>query len=158
MFVPLTNITLADLEPREVQDGAAISIFFRQLGGSFGIAGMAALLTRFTMQARDALGANLGANDPMVLRRLSAMTGAFMSRGVDADAAQRMALTALDRQLLGQASAIAFSKVYLLSGLILVMTLPLLVIRQAHTANCVRGTIGRSGVSPARTTELLLHA
>jgi DHA2 family multidrug resistance protein len=64
MFVPLTNITLADLEPREVQDGASISIFFRQLGGSFGIAGMAALLTRFTMQARDALGAHLGAGDP----------------------------------------------------------------------------------------------
>ena len=135
MFVPLTNITLADLETREVQDGAAISIFFRQLGGSFGIAGMAALLTRFTMQARDALGAHLGAGDPMVLQRLSAMTRAFVARGADADAAQRMALTVMDRQLLGQASAIAFSKVYLLSGVILVLTLPLLLlVRQTKPA------------------------
>jgi MFS transporter, DHA2 family, multidrug resistance protein len=140
MFVPLTNITLADLAPREVQDGASISIFFRQLGGSFGIAGMAALLTRFTVQARDALGAHLSAGDPMVLQRVSAMTRAFMTKGIDSDAAQRMALTVLDRQLLGQASAIAFAKVYLLSGLILVLTLPLLLLVR-HTRPGAPGAV-----------------
>jgi len=139
MFVPLTNITLADLEPREVQDGASISIFFRQLGGSFGIAGMAALLTRFTMQARDALGAHLSAGDPTVMQRMSAMTSAFMARGADADAAHRMALTVFDRQLLGQASAIAFSKVYLLSGLLLVLTLPLLMFVRHTRPNAPAG-------------------
>ena len=140
MFVPLTNITLADLEPREVQDGAAISIFFRQLGGSFGIAGMAALLTRFTAQARDALGAHLGAGDPIVLQRLSSMTSGFMTRGIDADAAKRMALTVMDRQLMGQASAIAFSKVYLLSGLILAMTVPLLLLVRQTKPSASSGT------------------
>ena len=34
----------------------------------------------------------------------------------------------MDRQLYAQASAIGFSKVYLLSGLILVLTLPLLLL------------------------------
>lgn len=128
MFVPLTNITLADLAPREVQDGASISIFFRSLGGSFGIAGMAALLTRFTAQARDALGAHMGASDPLVLQRVGTMARAFAARGLDADAAQRMAYSILDRQLLGQASAIAFSKVYLVSGVVLASTLPLLLL------------------------------
>ena len=128
MFVPLTNITLADLDPREVQDGAAISIFARSLGGSFGIAGMAALLTRFTMQAREALGANLGANDPMVMQHLGAITRGLATRGLDADAAHKAALSIMDGQLYAQASAIGFSKVYLLSGLILVMTLPLLLL------------------------------
>ena len=128
MFVPLTNITLADLEPREVQDGASLSVFFRSLGGSFGIAGMAALLTRFTVQARDALGAHLGASDPLVLQRLGSMTGALAARGMDSETAQRTALTLMDRQLYAQASAIGFSKVYLLSGLILVLTLPLLLL------------------------------
>lgn len=127
MFVPLTNITLADLPQREVPDGAAISNFFRQLGGSFGIAGMATLLTRFTMQARDALGVHMSSTDPLALQRLGAITRAFVARGMDTDKAQRAALAVMDRQLLGQASAIAFSKVYLLSGIILAMTLPLLL-------------------------------
>jgi DHA2 family multidrug resistance protein len=88
---------------------------------------MATLLTRFTTQARDALGAHLSATDPIVVQRLGAMTRAFVARGMDTDAARRVAIAMLDRQVLGQASAIAFSKVYLLSGLILAMTLPLLL-------------------------------
>jgi len=128
MFVPLTNVTLADLSPREIPDGTAISIFFRQIGGSFGIAGMATLLTRFTAQAREALSVHLSSTDPDVLQRVGTMTRAFMARGVDSAAAQRMAYSILDRQVLGQASVIAFSKVYLLSGLILAATLPLLLL------------------------------
>ncbi len=128
MFVPLSNITLADLDHRELPDGTAISNFFRQLGGSFGIAGMATLLTRFTTQARDALGAHLSATDPATLQRLNGLTHALMGRGMDAGTAHQAALSIMDRQLLGQASAIAFSKVYLLSGLILAATLPLLLL------------------------------
>jgi DHA2 family multidrug resistance protein len=73
------------------------------------------------------------------MQRMSAMTSAFMARGADADAARRMALTVFDRQLLGQASAIAFSKVYLLSGLLLVLTLPLLMFVRHTRPNAPSG-------------------
>lgn len=126
MFVPLTNVTLADLSPREIGHGAALSNFFRQLGGSFGIAAMATLLTRYTQQARAALLEHVTAYDQASLERMSMLSRAFESRGSDAGAARRMALTVMDRQVQQQASVIAFSKVYLLSGAILLATLPLL--------------------------------
>ena len=39
-----------------------------------------------------------------------------------------MALTVLDRQIFAQASVMAFSKIYLISGVLLVSALPLLLL------------------------------
>ena len=128
MFVPLTNITLADLAPREIPAGAALSNFFRQLGGSLGIAAMATLLTHYTQQARAVLTEHVTGYDPVSLERLGALTRGFMSRGTDAVTARQLALRVIDRQVLGQANVIAFGKVYLLSGAILLATLPLLLL------------------------------
>jgi DHA2 family multidrug resistance protein len=52
MFVPLTTITLAQLSPRELPQGVGLYSFFRQLGGSFGIAGIATLVARYTGASR----------------------------------------------------------------------------------------------------------
>ena len=128
MFVPLTNITLADLSPRELPTGAALSNFFRQLGGSFGIAGIATLLTRYTAQARAALAEHVTAYDTVSRERLAMIINGFMARGADPTTARQMALTALDRQVNGQASVIAFGKIYILSGFILMCSLPLLLL------------------------------
>jgi DHA2 family multidrug resistance protein len=128
MFVPLTNITLADLAPREIPAGAALSNFFRQLGGSLGIAAMATLLTHYTQQARAVLTEHVTAYDPVSLERVGMMTRGFMGRGADEATARRLALSVIDRQMLSQANVIAFGKVYLLSGAILLATLPLLLL------------------------------
>jgi DHA2 family multidrug resistance protein len=128
MFVPLTNITLADLAPREIAAGAALSNFFRQLGGSLGIAAMATLLTHYTQQARSVLTEHVTGYDAVSLERLGMLTRGFMGRGADAATARQLALRVIDRQVLGQANVIAFSKVYLLSGAILLATLPLLLL------------------------------
>lgn len=128
MFVPLTNLTLADLEPREIAAGAALSNFFRQLGGSLGIAAMATLLTHYTQQARAVLAEHVTAYDPASIERVAMLARGFMGRGSDPAAARQLALAAIDRQLLAQANVIAFGKVYLLSGAILLATLPLLLL------------------------------
>jgi DHA2 family multidrug resistance protein len=128
MFVPLTNITLASLAPKEIGQGAAVSNFFRQLGGSLGIAVMATLLTRYTIQAHGVLLDHVSAYDPNVLQRVSGITQAFIARGSDPIAAHAMALRAIDGEALGQANVIGFSKVYMLSGWVLLCTLPLLAL------------------------------
>ena len=128
IFVPLTNITLADLEPREIAAGAALSNFFRQLGGSLGIAAMATLLTHYTQQARAVLTEHVSAYDPISLERVALLTRGFTGRGADPATARQLALAVIDRQVLGQANVIAFGKVYLLSGVILMATLPLLLL------------------------------
>jgi DHA2 family multidrug resistance protein len=55
------------------------------------------------------------------------MANGFMSRGLDPNAARQMALGAIDRQLTVQASVIGFSKVFVLSGFILLASVPLLL-------------------------------
>jgi len=138
MFVPLTNITLASLPPRDIGQGAAVSNFFRQLGGSLGIAVMATMLTHYTQHAHAVLLEHVSAYDPAALQRVATITRGFMSRGFDAGAAHSTALRAIDAQALGQANVIAFSKVYQLSGWVLLATVPLLLlVRQTKRAEKV---------------------
>ena len=133
MFVPLTTITLAELAPREIPQGTGLYNFFRQLGGSFGIAGIATLLARYTAQYRAVLGEHVTRADPMTLARVNLLTRGMMARGADAITAQRRALTILDRQLLGQASVIAYSRIYMLSALLILALIPLLtLVRQTR--------------------------
>ncbi len=137
MFVPLTTITLAELSPTELPQGTGLYNFFRQLGGSFGIAGISTLIIRFTAENRANLVQHISLSDPATLARLEALTHGFMSRSVDFWTAQRRALAVIDGEVMRQASVIAYSRVYVLSALILLLLIPLLLL--------VRRTRGAAG-------------
>jgi DHA2 family multidrug resistance protein len=64
--------------------------------------------------------------DPTSLGRLNSITNGLLARGVNPITAKQQALMILDRQVQAQASVLAFSRIYILSGIILVATLPLL--------------------------------
>ena len=135
MFVPLTTITLAELSPRELPQGVGLYSFFRQLGGSFGIAGIATLVARYTSQFRAVLGEHLAMNDPIALGRLETLARGMVARGTDRWTARQRAMALLDRQLFGQASVIAYSRIYMLAaGLILLLIPLLLLVRQTKGA------------------------
>jgi DHA2 family multidrug resistance protein len=137
MFVPLTTVTLAELSPQELPQGTGLYNFFRQLGGSFGIAGIATLLARYTAQLRQVLGDHVAAGDPGALARVNGLTNAMVARGADMWTARQRALTLIDHQLTAQASVIAYSRIYLLSALLILGLIPLLLL--------VRQTRGSSG-------------
>ncbi len=128
MFVPLTTITLAQLSPRELPQGVGLYSFFRQLGGSFGIAAIATLVVRYTAQYRDILGEHLSTNDPQALGRIDMLTRGMIARGADAAAAHQRALSLLNQELLGQASVIAYSKIYVLAAGLILLLIPLLLL------------------------------
>jgi DHA2 family multidrug resistance protein len=135
MFVPLTTITLAELSPTELPQGTGLYNFFRQLGGSFGIAGIATLLARYTTQLRAMLGDHVAYGDPTVTARVNALTSGMMARGADAWTAKQRALTLIDHQLVGQASVLAYSRIYMLSALLILCLIPLLLlVRQTKGA------------------------
>jgi DHA2 family multidrug resistance protein len=100
----------------------------RQLGGSLGIAISATLLSRFTAQSRALLAEHIVTGDPLTFARVDLITRGLVSKGVNAIAAKQQALAVLDRQLQGQASVLAFSRLYLLSGMALICALPLLLL------------------------------
>jgi DHA2 family multidrug resistance protein len=128
IFVPLTNASMAELRTRELAQGTGMFNLTRQLGGSLGIAISATLLSRFTAQSRALLAEHVVVGDPAAMTRVEGITRALMAKGADAVSAKQQALFILDRQLQGQASVLAFSKLYLLSGIALVLALPLMLL------------------------------
>jgi DHA2 family multidrug resistance protein len=128
IFVPLTSTTMAELHTSELAQGTGLYNLTRQLGGSLGIAIMATLLTRFTVTQKALLTEHVVAGDAAVQARLDLITRGLMAHGMSAITAKSAALAVLDRQVTAQASVLAFSKIYLLSGLLLVCALPLLLL------------------------------
>jgi DHA2 family multidrug resistance protein len=139
IFVPLTNATMADLDVTQLHQGTGLFNLTRQLGGSLGIALMATLLARFIKGQKALLTEHVVSTDPNVLARMDAMTRALMAKGSTAGAAKLQAIAILDRQVTAQASVLAFSKIYLISGLALVGALPLLLLFKTGRA---RGAVG----------------
>ena len=126
MFVPLTTIALAPLSPAELAQGAGLYNFFRQLGGSLGIAGIATLLTRYTAQFKAVLAEHVTAGAG--LDRLNQLTQAMIARGADPWTAKQRAYLLLDRTLGAQASVIAYGRIYVLAAAIIVALIPLLLL------------------------------
>ncbi|MFI5257369.1 MAG: DHA2 family efflux MFS transporter permease subunit [Gemmatimonadales bacterium] len=128
IFVPLTGATMAELDDSELAQGTGMFNLTRQLGGSLGIAISATLLSRFTAQSRALLAEHVSVGDPMTLARVNGITQALIAKGSDVLSAKQQALMILDRQLQGQASVLAFSKLYLLSGVALMLSVPLMLL------------------------------
>lgn len=128
MFVPLTTITLAALDRRELGQGTGLYNFFRQLGGSFGIAGIATLLTRETAIAKATLAEHLVRGDATVTSRVEGIAHGLSQRAGDVHIAHTQALALIDRQVAAQASVIAYSKIYVLAAFIMIALVPLLLL------------------------------
>jgi DHA2 family multidrug resistance protein len=141
IFVPLTNASMAELKMTELAQGTGMFNLTRQLGGSLGIAVMATLLTRFTRESKSLLTEHVTTVDPISLGRLDQITGGLIARGMNPIMAKQQALMVLDRQIGAQASVLAFSRIYFLSGLILLCALPLLLL--------FRTGKGRGAMGPA---------
>jgi DHA2 family multidrug resistance protein len=132
---------MAELKVRELAQGTGMFNLTRQLGGSLGIAIMATLLTRYTTQTKQLLTEHVTTMDPMTLGRLDQITRTLLARGMNASVAHQQALLVLDRQIGAQSSVLSFSRIYLLSGAILLCSLPLLFL--------FRTGKGRGSVGPA---------
>ena len=134
IFVPLTGATMAELKTSELAQGTGMFNLTRQLGGSLGIAISATLLSRFTAQSRALLAEHVVAGEPNAVARVEGITRALIAKGMNAVLAKQQALAIIDRQLQAQASVLAFSRLYLLSGLALVSALPLMLLFRSGKA------------------------
>ena len=139
IFIPLTGASMAELTPGEIPQGTGMFNLTRQLGGSLGIAIVATVLQRFTTQAKQLLAEQVTVTGPEALARLDVLTRAMASRGLDATAAHQQALMVMDRMVSGQASVIAFSRIYMMSGLALCCAIPLMLFwRHGKTRSAVQ--------------------
>ena len=128
IFVPLTGAAVADLRTDQLAQGTGLFNLARQLGGSFGIAVTATLLSRFTEQSREALLPHLAAGSPSATGWLQQAVTRLASLGSSLPEAQQRAHALLEAALRQQASMVAFEKVFLTMGLTFVAALPLLLL------------------------------
>ena len=128
IFVPLTGATMADLPTSDLAQGTGLFNVTRQLGGSLGIAIMATLLTHFVVTEKAVLATHIVSGDPYVQTRLMMIARGLISRGVDPGAANTISVAMLDREVTAQASVLAFSRIYMLSGMLLICALPVLLL------------------------------
>ncbi len=128
IFVPLTNASMAEMSVRDLAQGTGMFNLTRQLGGSLGIAIMATLLTRFSAAQKALITEHVTNTDAASLARLDMVARGLVARGINPIVAKQQALAILDQQISAQGSVLAFSRIYLLSGAILLAALPLLLL------------------------------
>jgi DHA2 family multidrug resistance protein len=128
MFIPLNSIALAELAPRDLASGTGLFNLTRQLGGSIGIAVMATSLNHITKAKKALLTDHLVATAPDVQARVDGLTHALMAKGASLSVAHQQALAVMDRSVGVQASVLAFSRIYLISGFVLLSAMPLMLL------------------------------
>jgi DHA2 family multidrug resistance protein len=128
IFVPLTNLALADLPMSRIANGTGLFNLMRQLGGSVGIALSATLLQRFTAIHRADLAANVTMYAEATRERLATITSALISRGELPVLAQTKAIGFLNGIVTQQALMLSFEQLFLLFGSAFVLSLPLLLL------------------------------
>src|SRR5262249_47114522 len=126
IFVPLTNLALADLPMSKIPNGTGLFNLMRQLGGSVGIALSATLLQRFTAIHRADLAANVTPYADATRERLATITQALIARGDVPAIAQTKAIGFLNGIVTRQAMMLSFEQLFLLFGMVFVISLLLL--------------------------------
>jgi DHA2 family multidrug resistance protein len=128
IFVPLTGLTVANLQPQQLGQGTAMFNLSRQLGGSIGIAVAASLVTHYEERARNAMLPHLDPSDPRVAGWLHQVTGAMQRLGASAQDATMRAYQILELKLRQQAAMLAYEKIFLTMGIVFTCALPLLLL------------------------------
>ncbi|MFL5508785.1 MAG: hypothetical protein ACJ79J_04245, partial [Gemmatimonadaceae bacterium] len=92
-------------------------------------------LSHYTAQFRAILAEHISIGDPTTMTRIDMLTRGLVAKGADQWTARARALELLDRQLMGQASVIAYSRIYVLSASLILGLIPLLLlVRQTKGA------------------------
>jgi len=126
IFVPLTNLAMAELPMSKIAQGTGLFNLMRQLGGSVGIALSATLLQRFTTMNRAVLASDVTIYNPVLQQRLGGLTAKLIASGTPPAVAQSQALGVINGQVTAQAMMLSFEHMFMLFGGTMVCLLPLL--------------------------------
>src|SRR5207244_13648696 len=110
LFVPLTNLALADLPMSKIPNGTGLFNLLRQLGGSVGIAISATLVQRFTAIHRADLIANVTQYSAVARERLAGIVARLVATGTPPALADAKALAIVNGQVTRQALMLSFEQ------------------------------------------------
>lgn len=126
MFLPLSLAALGSLPRSEVGSGSGFFNLSRQLGGTFGIAGLTVLLDHQQAVHRSQLVNQLDEANPLLQQRLQVLEGGIgAASGGDGHA---QALAVLSHQVDLQAALLAYGDVFRAVGAVFLLAIPLVLL------------------------------
>ena len=126
LFIPLTTVALSRIPRHLLADATGLNSLLRQIGGSLGLAIFASLIPRISKFSTTALSTHVTADRPEVTERFAMLTSAFERGGYDAASARLAAGRVIGGIVARQSMVITFERLFLLSGFLFLLVLPLL--------------------------------
>jgi DHA2 family multidrug resistance protein len=122
IIVPLSAIATGGLS--KAQAGSARGLFnmMRNLGGSFGIAALATLLTQREKFHSNLLGDAISLYNPETQQRVDTLTQLFVSKGADFNTAQSQAFQAIANTVSRESYVMAFNDCFYFVGFALLLS------------------------------------
>jgi DHA2 family multidrug resistance protein len=127
-FVPLTVIAYSQLKPSENNKASSITNFFRNWGGSFGIAFINTASERRLSFHQSAVGGNLPASSPALQQQVQQSADVLQAQGIAHGNAMSAAYAHLYGQLQAQAHFLAFMDCFYVIGVMTLIAAPLVLL------------------------------
>jgi len=123
--VPLTVITYSQLRPDQNNRASSLTNFFRNWGGSFGIAYITTAVERRSDCHQSGVGGNLAASSPALQQQVHQAAAFLRTRGFSPADALSAAYARAYNQLDAQAHLLAFMDSFHVIGIITLIAAPL---------------------------------
>ncbi len=130
LFVPLTTLALGSLSPANIAQGTGLNNMMRQLGGSFGVALVTTFIHLRQAGHRNDLLTNVNSYSPVFNERYQMLYNGFLSKGYDADAAQKLAYKAVDFSVIKQTYLMTYTDAFWFIGIFFILSIPLLFLQR----------------------------
>jgi DHA2 family multidrug resistance protein len=123
-FTPLSAVASSDIEPENAGSASALFNMMRNLGGAIGIAALQTFQSKREQYHSNVLTDSVSMFAEATRERLDRLTGYFLSHGVsDPATAYHKAVVAVGARVQQQANIMAFSDIFYLLGLALIVAL-----------------------------------
>ncbi len=122
IMVPLSTVATAGLSKNQAGSASGLFNMMRNLGGSFGIAILATLLTQRQQFHSNRLGEAVSLYNPATQQRVDELTQFFMQKGTDLDNAKLQAFKSIAGTVNRESSVMAFNDCFYFIGFALLLS------------------------------------
>jgi MFS transporter, DHA2 family, multidrug resistance protein len=130
-FVPLSVISYSQLSPNQNNKASSLTNFFRNWGGSFGIAFITTVSERRQNFHQSRVGGNIAASSPVLQRNVHQTAAYLQSHGFSPTDAVTAAYARVYEQLHAQTQLLAFMDCFHIIGIITLIAAPLVLLTKS---------------------------
>jgi DHA2 family multidrug resistance protein len=133
-FVPLSVIAYSQLRPDQNNKASSLTNFFRNWGGSFGIAFATTIAERRQNFHQSRVGGNIAASSPALQQNIHQTSAYLQTHGFSPADAVSAAYGRVYEQLHAQTQLLAFMDVFHIIGVITLIAAPLVLLTKSFKA------------------------